>query len=268
MKKLMFAAAVAACVSGAYAEGALCAPVAVEVARVYQIQLNTYTTCGHAVGITGIGGGQCGPGESSCLVLRGKDKTVIRGYVYVCADACNVEEYSVVLCDIKRRAFFMDGDELELNGAFEWPILNIMGSKMQDAEAQWKLTASVTYSGVTSDDSARTQEYELVGAGYGKFNHNEGSATQAFFDNLGGYFAGVATPSYDLKTGVSNGKQTIACACDPSSVLTCDTFAELEYAAENTVAFGVWKMKYNHNVTEAYLRGTWSPAAAIQKMLK
>ena len=263
MKKLMFAAVVAACVSGVQA--AVCAPEAIEVARVYQIQLNTYTTCGHAVGITGIGGGQCGPGTSSCLVLRGKDKTVIRGYVYVCADACNVEEYSAVLADVRRRAFFQDGDSLELNGAFEWPLLNIMGSQMQDAEAQWNLKAACTYAGSTAEGDARVQEYELVGAGYGKFNHNEGSATQAFFDNFGGYFAGVATPSFDLKTG--NGNQ-ITCACDPSSVLTCDTFAELEYAAENTVAFGVWKMKYNHNVTEAYLRGQWSPVQAIQKMLK
>ena len=263
MKKLMIAAALVAGVSAAQAD--LCAPEAIEVARVYQIQLNTYTTCGHAVGITGIGGGQCGPGESTCTVLRGKDKTVIRGYVYVCADVCNVEGYSAVLCDVRRRAFFKDGEDLELNGAFEWNILNIMGSQMQDAEAQWKLTAACTYAGSTADGDARTQTYELVGAGYGKFNHNAGSAAGAFFDNFGGYFAGAATPSFDLKT--SNGNQ-ITCACDPSNVLTCDTFAELDYAAENTVAFGVWKMKYNHNVTEAYLRGQWSPLQAIQKMLK
>ena len=59
-----------------------------------------------------------------------------------------------------------------------------------------------------------------------------------------------------------------ACACEPSSVLTCDTFAELEYAAEDTVAFGRWKMKYNHNLSKAYLAGKWSPLAAIRTLLK
>ena len=268
MKKLMFAAAVAACVSGVQA--ADCAPDAVEVARVYQIQLNTYTTCGHAVGSIGAtGGSQCAPGEAGdCLVLRGKDKTVIRGYVYVCNNLCDVQAYKAVLADVRRCAFFKDGEDFELSNAFEWKILNIMGSQMQDAEAQWKLTAIVNYGGSTAEGDARVQEYELIGAGYGKFNH-----TDAFFDNFGGYFAGVATPSFDLKTRTTSKDGTVkaSCACDPSMVLTCEDFGsdeELVYEAVDTVAFGVWKMKYNHNLSKALWDGKWDPVKAIQKLFK
>ena len=243
MKKLMIAAAAAAMVGGAYAKSA-CTPepvCPVDVARVYQVQMNVYTTKGVVQPSVAISiGSACVPGETKCLVKRGKDKTVLRGYVYFCSNACELKDYSAVFADVRRRAFFEDAE-------FAWDFLNIMGVRNTDAECAWTFEGTVAY------DKERQQEYALRGAGYGTFN------TSAFgFNNMSGYFAGTASASYDLKSKLipvaEDAEDTTPCNCQPSQVLFCDTFGKLDYDDENTVAFGAWKMKYNQNVTDAYLK--------------
>ena len=240
MKKLMIAAAAAAMIGGAYAKSA-CTPEEVcpiDVARVYQVQMNVYTTKGVVQTVDTVIGSACVPGETACLVKRGKDKTVLRGFVYVCQSLCELSGYAAIFADVRRGAFFEDS-------AFEWDFMNIMGVRNTDAECAWTFTGTVAY------DELRQQEYALRGAGYGTFNKS------AFgFNNMSGYFAGTATASYDLKSKLVAGAEEgdIPCNCQPSQVLFCDTIGALDYDAEDTVAFGAWKMKYNQNVTDAYLK--------------
>ena len=215
MKKLMIAAAVAAMGTGAFAE---CFPgEEVDVARVYQVQMNVYTTKGVFLGNGGTT--TCAPGED-CLVKRGRDKTVIRGYVYVCGeDVCSFSDYTPVFADYRRKAAFADGVE------FEWTILNVMGSKDTDVECAWTFGGEVAY------DDERAQTYTLTGAGYGQY--------AGIFNNLSGYFAGTVTAPYDLRPQAAN-----ECLCTPSQVINCESeMAELTDA--DSVAFGAWKMKYN-----------------------
>ena len=263
MKKLMIAAAVAAMVGGAFADA--CEPEEEEiyVARVYQVQMNVYTTKGvmQVVG-SATGASQCAPGESSCLVMRGRDKTVFRGYVYVCESLCELENYASAFCDSRRKALFGTLEDGEFSGSseFAWTFCNVMGARSTDAECSWTFTGTVNY------DEERAQEYALTGAGYGTFN----KSTEGFFDNLGGYFAGTATASYDLSSRFYTTEEGgDACNCQPSQILKCDTVAGLEFEDSDTVAFGMWKMRFNANVTKAYLeRGEIIFPQLLQKAMK
>lgn len=243
----MIAAAAAAMVGGAFANA--CEPerpVFQEVARVYQVQLNVYTTKGVAQGFVK-GAGSCDP-EQFCLVRRGKDKTVIRGYVYVCENICELTGYSAIFADVRRGAI-LDSSE------FTWNFCNVIGSNNTDAEIAWDFTGTAQYT------EQQAQEYNIKGAGYGKFVH----ASVPYFDNLGGYFAGTATASYDLRPGDVS---VTSCLCEPSKVLTCDTFAGLEYDDSDTVAFGAWKMKFNRNLSEEYMAGEANFIERLRKMFK
>ena len=262
MKKLMIAAAAAAMVGGAFADACEPEEEEVYVARVYQVQMNVYTTKGvmQVVG-SATGASQCAPGESSCLVMRGRDKTVFRGYVYVCESLCELENYASAFCDSRRKALFGTIDDGEFSGAseFAWNFCNVMGARSTDAECSWDFTGTVTY------DEERAQEYTLKGAGYGSFN----KSSEGFFDNFGGYFAGTATASYDLTSKYFGTEDEDACNCKPSQILKCDTFAGLEFDDSDTVAFGMWKMKFNANVTKAYLeRGELIFPQLLQKAMK
>ena len=251
MKKLMIAAAVAAIAGGAFASA--CepeCPIVKDVARVYQVQFNIYTTSGHVLAQSGIGATQCAPGEDACIVMRGKDKTVFRGYVYVCENLCELSDYAAAFADVRRRALVDDAE-------FEWTFCNVMGKNSTDAECAWEFKGTVTY------DEERAQAYALTGAGYGKYVHS----TEGFFDNLGGYFAGTASASYDLKT-----KLTLAnaeCICKPSQVLKCTAVDGISFEDSDTVAFGAWKMKFNANVTKEYMKkGEFIFFDLLQKMFK
>ena len=258
MKKLMFAAAMAACATGAFAED--CAPDDIEVARVYQMQMNVYTTKGVLQMYQG-GGSACVPGQADCLVMRGKDKTVIRGYLFVCGAGCDLEMESGFV-DSRRRALFgevADG-EFTPNTEFAFKFVNFIGAHSTDAEAYWNFTGTCIY------DETRQQEYQLDGSGYGVLNKD---AVGYFADNLAGYFAGYASASYDLKTkytGVDADDE--ACACKASVVLLCEDYDSAAWAEAETVAFGAWKIKYNKNVSEAYYRGNWNLYTALKKIMK
>ena len=247
----MFAAAVAAMGMSVFASCDEPEPEpTVSVPRVYQIQLNTYTTKGVAVGSTISGGtiSQCTEAPeptTECLVMRGKDKTVIRGYIYICDETCNVSDYKTMFADVKR--FGLAGDVadgvFESNSKMEWNVLNAIGVHSTDAEAEWTLEAEFKY------DTNRSQKYSLTGAGYGTVK----SGATLFFDTFSGYFAGIAEGSYDFKTPTT----TLKCACERSKVLTCESCAdgsvEAEFVDAETVAFGKWKMKFNANDTKAIM---------------
>ena len=235
MKKLMIAAAVAAIAGGAFASA--CepeCPIIKEVARVYQVQFNIYTTSGHVLAKSGIGATQCAPGDDACIVMRGKDKTVFRGYVYVCEDLCELSGYAAAFADVRRYRLVQDSE-------FTWDFCNVIGKNSTDAECAWTFGGTVVY------DEEREQEYSLRGAGYGKYVHS----TEGFFDNLGGYFAGTASASYDLKTKLT--AANAECICKPSQVLFCNAVDGISFEDSDTVAFGAWKMKFNANVTKAYM---------------
>ena len=254
MKKLMIAAAIAAMGAGAFADE--CAPEEIKVARIYQVQFNVYTTKGVAQTTSIKAASQCAPGETGCVVRRGKDKTMFRGYIYVCENLCDLAGYSVAMADVKRKAFFGDPAEGCDGASFEWTLLNFgLGSDLSDVEVAWTFDGTVNY------DATREQTYALTGAGYGKLR----KGATVFADNLSGYFAGTATPSFDLKTPAIGED---SCVCEPSSALTCDTFGDLEFEQLDTVAFGSWKMKFNANASEGYYSGAFNPITAVQKLFK
>jgi len=251
----MIAAAVAAMGAGAFA--GLCEPEDVKVSRIYQMQLNVYTTRGY-MATTVTGSTACEPGEV-CTVLRGKDKTVIRGYVYLCEALCAIDDYETAFVDSKRKAAFgAFNDDGTFTGTAElsWKFLNFMGSKFYDVEACWDFTGSITYTYLGED---ATQTYTLTGAGYGQ----RGSGVTVFADKLSGNFAGYASASFDTYSG-----KTSTCACEPSKILTCESYEKLEYSAGNTVAFGSWKMKFNANDSKAYYSGAWNPVSALKKIMQ
>lgn len=251
MKKLMIAAAAAAMVGGAYA-GACepeC-PIVQDVARVYQVQFNIYTTKGVALAKGGIGATQCAPGSTVCQVMRGKDKTVFRGYVYVCENLCELSDYAAAFADVRRGALVDDAE-------FNWTFCNVIGKNSTDAECAW------TFGGTVNYDEERGQEYALTGAGYGKYV----KSTEGFFDNLGGYFAGTATASYDLTSKLTEANAD--CLCTPSQVLKCTAVDGISFEDSDTVAFGAWKMKFNANVTKQYMKyGELIFPELLQKMFK
>jgi len=250
MKKLMIAAAVAAMGAGAFAGE--CEPEEVLVARIYQMQMNVYTTKGvlSTYSTTSI----CAPGEETCTVRRGKDKTVIRGYLYTCSDLCELADYATAFADSKRKALFGEIDsEFSSTAEFAPTVMNFMGVNNTDVEIAWTFDGTVNYGG------DRAQEYKLVGAGYGVL----GSGATIFPDKMSGYFAGTVTAPYDLKN-----KQASECACEPSKVLTCETYGELAYEAVDSIAFGAWKIRFNANDSKAYLSGKWNPVTAIKKIMQ
>ena len=242
MKKLMIAAAVAAMGAGAFAGD--CAPVAEDVARVYQMQLNVYTTKG--VALDGIGASACAPGD--CVPMRGRDKTVIRGYVYVCGNPCEMKDYQDAFCDSRRHVLFNEGVDTP---NLAWTFVNAIGSGARDAEAAWTFAGTVTYPGF--GDST----YALTGAGYGQFNGE-------MFNNLSGYFAGTVDNTYALSAKAGS---AVTC-CKPSMVVKCDADQVWVEAPEGSVAFGAWKMKFNANVSKALAAGKWDALAAIKKAMK
>lgn len=266
MKKIMFAAAVAACVSGAYADA--CTPekeCPITVARVYQVQMNVYTTKGvMQKEVTSKQESACAPGESSCLVMRGKDKTVLRGYVYICSKVCGVEGYAYRFADVRRGALFA-GDE-----SLTWQFCNAMGARSTDAEAKWDFFGTINYDDPLGqgETEGRIAEYTLTGAGYGKYV----DSTEGYFDNFSGYFAGFVSASYDLKSKYFNtakaDEDPDPCNCKPSQVLKCEDEVLVWDPAE-TVAFGAWKMKFNANVTKEYiLKGETIFPSLLRKMFK
>ena len=240
MKKLMIAAAVAAMGAGAFA--ADCTPetpVVMERARLYEVTMNLKTTKGIIAGETINTGTVCVPGsESICLVYRAKDKTTLKGYVYVCQELCDFEGWECVFADTKRKAVSDDS-------SFDWIICNVISKNLNQAEAAWDFTGSFVY------DDERQQTYTLKGAGYGKFVKSD-----LRFDNFSGNVAGTATASYDLKTKYKEAYKD--CICSPSSVLTCATYEGLDWEALDTVAFGTWKMKFNKTLSNKYFGG-WQP---------
>ena len=269
MKKLMIAAVAAAMVGGAYAACERCV-ISKDVARVYQVQMNVYTTKGVLIApgaaenpSTCVRGG-----TTYCKVMRGKDKTVFRGYVYVCNNLCEMSEYAAAFADVRRGCFFGEIDattgELVDGAEFTWDWANVIGKNSTDAECAWTFEATPNY------DTERVQTWELRGAGYGKYVHS----TEGFFDNLGGYFAGTASASYDLSTRNPNlidlkDEDDELCICKPSQVLKCDAVDGVTFVDERTVAFGAWKMKFNANVTKAYLaNGAAIFPSLLQKMFK
>ena len=244
MKKLMIAAAAAAMIGGAYAD---CEPEDIEVARVYQVQFNVYTTSGHALG--GVNTGSVCDPETSCVVLRGRDKTVLRGYVYICSAPCDVAEYAAYFADVRRYALIEDA-------AFDWDFVNVMGKNSNDGECAWTFTGTAAY------NESQEQTYELRGAGYATFN----KSTEGFFDNFGGYFAGTASASFDLSKKDASKTE---CVCQPSQILKCDAVDGVSFEDSDTIAFGSWKMKFNANVTKAYLtQGEAIFPQLLKKMFK
>ena len=258
MKKLMIAAAVAACAAGAFA--AACAPEAVDVARVYQMQMNAYTTVGKV--IDGIGGSQCAPG--ACAVARIKGKSMLRGYIYVCGDACELKDYLDVFADAYHNlAFFSNYWEAEkyedITPCLKWDFMHAIGKNMTDAETAWSFKATVAYENPKKVETARTAEYDLKGAGYGQF-----SPEKAMFNNFSGTFAGIVSASYDFTSARTSANA--ACVCTPSMVVLCDSDGAWVTDEEGTIAFGTWKMKYNSQLSAKLAVGKWNPLQAIAKV--
>ena len=201
------------------------------VACVYKFKAHVYTTKGVVVSARGRTS-VCDPDAAGCLVMRGKDKTVLEGWLYQCECTCDGIGESVVIWDSRRRAPFADA-------TLETIFLNIIGARSTDAEWAWTFAGTVEY------DSVRSQEYELVASGYGTFNVRAGR-----FTSFSGCFAGTASAPYDLMT--KRTPETADCLCVPSRVLKCDSADILDFTDEPTVIFGQWKVKYDAAASKAY----------------
>ena len=202
-------------------------------AVVYQFRAKVYTTRGVTVDRSARHS-PCAPeSDSTCLVMRGRDKTVLDGWIYACVGSCGMlESASMVVWDSRR--------QVQLGGlGFETVLLNIMGYRNADAEWSWRLVGTAAY------DSLREQTYDLTGSGYGHFDPVAG-----LYSDFSGIFAGTATPSFDLTSKVSPSNR--ACICSPSQVLKCDGFADLAYQVEDTVAFGRWAVRYRGTASRLY----------------
>lgn len=226
----MIAAAVAAVAGGAFA--ADCAPEqapVVENTLVYSLKMTVKTTKGIAGETVTNDGTICAPADDVVTetVIRAKDSTKFEGWIYECTAACDtVATGTVVAWDSKRKA--------QLNGAaFTTTFINVMGKKQADAEWAW------TFAGTAAYDTVRTQAYALTGAGIGKFSTKNG-----YYTSFSGNFAGTAAASYDL------GKKNDI--CDPSQIWKCADLTAL--AAEDTVAYGTWTVKYNASASKKFAK--------------
>lgn len=247
MNKIMIAAAACALTGAVFAESCAPDPIA-PAARVYDVKLNVKTTKGIAVGAKYNTGTQCAPGTASiCTVIRSKDSTTIKGYIYLCEAICDVKTYSNYFWDSKRKGY------LTVPATFDWDILNVMGQTGTAAEGAWTLTATFGY------DAMRAQEYALRGAGFGRWASDKYGV---YLKNMSGNFAGYASASYDLTTKYT---EAIAeCICKASQILTCADFGTAVYTDANTAAYGTWTLKYNASVSKAYQSGKWLPPAITE----
>lgn len=221
--------------------GSTCTPdEVVETARVYKVQLNAYTTKGVANASITSSGSACVPGNSTCVVNRGKDKTIFRGYLYICTPTCGLSDYSCVLVD--RR-----GVEPCVNSEAEFNILNYIGVNTTDVECAFNLDFETVF------DSQRSQEISLNCCGYG-------IAREGMISSAKGYFTGTGTASFDLTSKAE-------CVCSPSQVITCDSCDSNDYKDSDTVFFGMWKIQYDESASKAYTSGKFSPDVAIKRLI-
>lgn len=209
--------------------------------RVYQMDLNVYTTKGAVTS-----SGATSPyAEAEKSVMRKKDKTVIRGILYGWGN--DIRTYQAVFCDVRRKGFFED----LTSSALSWNLINIFGAKGTDVECAWTFEGGVDYG------NGRVQKYVLAGKGYGTVK----KSGTGYLDNLTGYFSGLASAPYDLTANDGSG-------LTPSSALAFDSLGALEFRPCDTVAFGMWKLRYNANFAKACQSGRLDFTALKGKLLK
>ena len=232
MKKLMFVAALASSFAAVAAND--CTPekpTVVDPTLVYSFKASVKTTKGIAGSTTTDSSTICTPGTITTTetVIRTKDSTKFQGWIYDCTATCStIADGTPVVWDSKRKA--------QLTGAtFTTDFINVMGKKQSEAEWAWTFTGTAAY------DDVRQQEYQLKGAGLGKFDAKKG-----YYTSFSGNFAGTATASYDLSSGNK--------ICDPSQIWKCDALTTLVDA--DTVAYGTWSAKYDKSASKKFAQGT------------
>ena len=251
MKKLMFAAAIAACATGAFAK---CAegptPVTpqdkVYPAAVYQWKFTGKTGIG--VVIKGTADKTVDGGCAEDSTIPGRAAEVIRvpgtlnivAYTYICDDEC--WNFGTYLKDSPA--------QFQLKKPYKSLVYNKNFVETIDVDhvigksaSQYELAGTAVFKTIDGDVGP-TYTYELTFAGFGSYAKNKGRIT-----SVSGNFAGLQTPPR------YNGTVTGLEKCPAADYWDCET---LTYASvlipgsmnAASVAYGTWSIKYNSSASK------------------
>lgn len=242
MKKLMFAAAVAACATGAFADcadvpGPGPVPPTVYPAAVYQWKFSGKTGIGVVIKGTAdktVPGGCADDGTipgRAAEVIRVPGTLNIIAYTYICDDECwNFGTYLVnptaAQFQLKKpyRSIVYDNNFVTAINAAE-----VIGK----TASQYELEGEAKFQTVDGDIGP-TYTYELTFAGFGSYSKVNGRIS-----SVAGNFAGLQTPPR------YNGTVTGLAKCPPADYWDCQTLLYAGDPMHASVAYGTWSIKYN-----------------------
>jgi hypothetical protein len=230
MKKAMIAAVAAVVAGGAFAACSYEPAPAAKAAWAYTWKFTGKTTDAVALKDTVIPGGACGYEGSTIKgqIVRVPSSLKIQGYTAYCDAVCTDFE---ALAEEQEIFYQVKPNKLPLSGGVAIEVANVIGKKAKNYEIAGVATFDGAVDGVLGAD---TFEYELVFAGFGKYDKKNGRPSSA-----SGNFAGtLSTTWYVSKT-----------RCAEAMVWDCTT---LTYLIESnpSVAFGKWNFKFNKSMAK------------------
>lgn len=275
MKKLMFAAAVAATASGVFADSA---------AQVYDVTLSIKSTAAymaknlnHKTNPRAV----ADPETPEDICYRKQASFTWKGYVWACD--CEsirglwevIQEYQIagfdvktvggtILWDSKNKEIRYLGngadisDPLSAKGAeWGWDFINSIDKKGDKVEGLWNITSD-------GDPCGNDPMFVLTGAGFGtvkdSFDYDKETKTysltcQSYIKSISGNFAGYMPAPTAESAGSGSGcwfcgtSFTPGATCIPSDAwewCDCDNFLDID----KTAAYGTWKMAYNSSLSK------------------
>ena len=233
MKKLMIAAAVAACGMGAIAAESACAPVTQtkDTAWVYQWKFSGKTTHGNKAAV--VNTSSCAPGGEKCT-YRVKTSLKIQGYTMVCNPAVCADDalgFETQFVE-ENEVFWMTKPwKAEMAGGVTTDVAHIIGKKKKQVEIGG--VASLT-------EVAENSTYTLTYAGFGKYDLKNRRVKSA-----SGNFAGFLSQpwAYNLKKDL----------CILAGYWDCTT---LQLVCEGpSIAYGKWSTKFKKSASKKYVNG-------------
>jgi len=229
MKKLMIAAGAIALAGVAVA--------ATPAGDAYQFKMNLKTT---KAALVDAKDGDCqNPLQAGCKV-RIADTYSVVAWAWGCYVDCNdlstfvTDSTKFKAWDTKHKVYFSKDATLNKDAVMTLPILQKIGKKFTDAEAQF---AATWYADSLVETKA--QKFTLMGAGFGKFN-----SSKQLYSSINGNVVGTMTAPWYDKTVQAYGYTCPSTGCTAGLPTTKDT-----------VIYGTWSVKFNSSAAAKVNKG-------------
>ena len=228
MKKLMTVAAIALA-------GSVMA--AAPAGDAYQIKMTLKTT---KAALVDAKDGDCvNPLQQGCKV-RVADTYNVVAWAWGCYVNCNdlatfaADNAKFVAWDTKHKVYFYGNDGLTAGATMNFSILQKIGKKFAEAEAQF---AATWYADSLVD--TKVQKFTLMGAGFGKFN-----TSKQVYSSLSGNVVGTMTAPYYNLADQAFGYTCASVGCATGTPTT-----------KETIVYGTWNAKFNASAASKVNKG-------------